>query len=83
LTFPVTKGVSLLFLTTLTFFHFSGELPYLETTLPQERPGTVTITPSNRRISGANFQTLALSNISDAKLFYSSLTLDTKRTSEK
>ena len=30
----------------------SGDLPYLETTLPQERPGTVTITPSNRRISG-------------------------------
>jgi hypothetical protein len=37
----------------LIFCLFSrDELPYLETTLPQERPGTVTITPSNRRISG-------------------------------
>ena len=28
----------------------SSYLPYLETTLPQERPGTVTITPSSKRI---------------------------------
>ncbi len=27
------------------------ELPYLETTLPQERPGVITITPSHQRIS--------------------------------
>ena len=28
-----------------------GDLPYVETTLPQERPGTVTITPAAMRIS--------------------------------
>merc|ERR1711892_912262 len=28
-----------------------GDLPYVETTLPQERPGIVTITPSSQRIS--------------------------------
>ena len=29
----------------------SSYLPYLETTLPQERPGTVTITQSSKRVS--------------------------------
>jgi len=28
-----------------------GDLPYVETTLPQERPGIVTITPSSQRLS--------------------------------
>ena len=28
-----------------------GEFPYIETTLPQERSGTVTITPANQRVS--------------------------------
>eukprot|EP00090_Calanus_glacialis_P001804 TRINITY_DN11335_c0_g1_i6.p1 TRINITY_DN11335_c0_g1~~TRINITY_DN11335_c0_g1_i6.p1 ORF type:complete len:1019 (-),score=260.97 TRINITY_DN11335_c0_g1_i6:1216-3828(-) len=28
-----------------------GDLPYIETTLPQERPGIVTITPSSQRLS--------------------------------